>query len=99
MRIEENQISKLFSRLTGEEQDALIRQLRTIVHSGLSLAPEALAAIPMEQLLDIRDIIQGYVLTKNNVPNIIQDYNALDTSKLHRKIAFGRLQEPPYDAN
>lgn len=51
--------------------------------------------IEENQILELRDIIQGYILTKNYVPNIIDAYNIIDTEKLPSKISFGSIKETP----
>ncbi|NIK67351.1 MULTISPECIES: hypothetical protein [unclassified Paenibacillus] len=94
MRLEEHQISELYNSLAAAEQDELIRLLSKAFKTEISLMQEALASMPLEQLMPMRDIVRGYVLTKKNVPSIMDAYTALDTGKLPRKISFGRGREP-----
>ncbi|SFE96686.1 hypothetical protein SAMN05216378_4529 [Paenibacillus catalpae] len=91
MRFEEHQIIELFNSLTPAEQDELTRMLTKVFQTEISITPEALAEKPLEQLLPLRDIIRGYVLTKRRIPDIREAYAALDTSKLPRKVSFGRI--------
>ncbi|MCM3627119.1 hypothetical protein M3194_07060 [Paenibacillus glycanilyticus] len=93
MRFEENQILELFNSLKAAEQDELIRLLTQAFRTEISLTPEALAASPLEQLMPMRDIIRGYVLTKKNVPDIKQAYAAMHNKNLPRKIRFGLVKE------
>lgn len=97
MRFEESQITDLFHSLSAEDRDDLIKRLRKVFHSELSLSPEELAAMPMEKLLPLRDTIRGYVLTKKHVPNILEAYAAMDTGKLPSKISFGRIPKTTDD--
>jgi|GEM_PF-4833221 hypothetical protein len=93
MRFEADQIMDLMNSLSEGERNELLHRLKDIFQFDLSLTAEVLDEMPMEQLMPLRDVIRGYILTKKHVPNILEAHASIDTSKLPSKVSFGRFPE------
>ncbi|MDF2653334.1 MAG: hypothetical protein K0Q73_9139 [Paenibacillus sp.] len=52
-----------------------------------------LTTFNQDELVVIRNTINGLILTKENVPDIKAAYERLKSTELPRKISFGRLTE------
>lgn len=94
MRLEEYQVNLLLKDITLEEQVQIKKAIKKQYNVNIGLAPEDLAAMKMELLLPLRDMIRGIVMTKRNKLNMSDAYQRLRTEKLPRKTEFGAVEDP-----
>ncbi len=66
------------SRHWGKEIDNIIPELSTINQDELTI---------------IRDVINGLILTKEKVPDIIETYERVKDTDLPQKVSFGRISD------
>lgn len=86
-------IISLCEKLTDEEKISITNALSR--HFGRriqSLIPE-LSTFNQDELAIIRNAINGLILTKENVPDIIESYERLKDTDLPQKVSFGRMTE------
>lgn len=86
-------IISLCEKLTEEEKISITNAFSR--HFGRriqSLIPE-LSTFNQDELAVIRKVINGLILTKENVPDILESYERLKDTDLPQKVSFGRMTE------
>jgi len=86
-------IISLCERRTEEENISITNGLaRHFGREIRSLIPE-LSTFNQDELIVIRDVVNGLILTKEKVPDILESYERLKDTDLPQRVTFGRLTE------
>ncbi|MCM3625768.1 hypothetical protein M3194_00140 [Paenibacillus glycanilyticus] len=86
-----NTIINLCEKLTEKEMKMVSDALSKVFERRIqSLIPE-LQTFTQDELVVTSNVISGLILTKENVPDIIEVYEQSKSTDLPNKISFGRM--------
>ncbi|SDX04544.1 hypothetical protein [Paenibacillus sp. CF384] len=86
-------IMSLCEQLNEEEKTLITNTLSNHFEKQLQLSVAELSTCNEDELIIIRNVINGVILTKNHVPNIVEAYERLKDTDVPRKISLGRTEE------
>ncbi|MFC4098063.1 hypothetical protein [Paenibacillus xanthanilyticus] len=87
-----------YEQLTIEEQRKIATALERHFGREIRFDEPELAKLEAPDLAVIRSMIQGWLMTKQYVPNVKDAYEALKGTELPRKVSFGRRIRGESDA-
>lgn len=82
-----------FEKLTEKEKDSIATRLSRHFGKPLQFTSIEMSIFNEDELEIIRKTLNGLILTKENVPDILEMYERLKGMDLPSKISFGRLDD------
>ncbi|NOU90210.1 hypothetical protein GC102_31360 [Paenibacillus sp. LMG 31460] len=86
-------IISLYERLTDEEQQQLISVLSRHLGKPLKISTSGLSICSEDEIKIINNTLSGIILTKENVPSILEAHKRLGGTDLPQKISFGYVKD------
>lgn len=82
-----------YESLTDREQEQLVSGLSRYLGKTVRISANDMSSYGEDDLRIIGEVLQGIILTKENVPNLSEIYQELDVENLPSQISFGRVEE------
>ncbi|AWP27511.1 hypothetical protein [Paenibacillus sp. Cedars] len=86
-----NMIMSLFEKLTDEEKASINSALSGLFERPIPCFISELSTFNEEELVVTKNTINGLILTRENVPNLLEAYERLKNKDLPQKVSFGHL--------
>ncbi|MFD0674574.1 hypothetical protein [Cohnella sp. GCM10027633] len=82
-----------YESLTSGEREQLVTGLSRFLGKTVRISASDMTSYSEDDLRIIGDVLQGIILTKENVPNLSEIYQGLDVENLPNQISFGRKEK------
>ncbi|WP_308635753.1 hypothetical protein [Paenibacillus silvisoli] len=81
-----------YERLTVAEKEQVIAALSKHMDKPIEISISGLHLLNHDEVEIIKNILNGIILTKENVPNLREAYQNLKGTDLPKKISFGHIK-------
>lgn len=82
-----------YERLTDKEKQHIISVLSTHLGKPIQISTSGLSMYSKDEIKIISNTLNGLILTKENIPDILDSYVRLKGTDLPQKISFGHLKD------
>ncbi|MGM0885213.1 MAG: hypothetical protein ACQEXQ_29740 [Bacillota bacterium] len=82
-----------YERLSDKERNIISNGLRNYFGKPITFSTDKLSLMDEKDLLIIKSTIDGMILTTENVPDIIKEYERLKDTDLPSRVSFGHIHK------